>query len=269
MKVDKYLVKPDTEVKLKDWEQDECVNCGITKDEAILGTKALNLHLDRIQKIQNAEKKYKILIVFQGMDASGKDGAIRNVFNSVNPSGVYVAHFASPTREDLSRDFLWRIHNKVPAKGEMVIFNRSHYEDVLIVRVQNLAPEAIWRKRFNHIINFERMLADEGTLIYKFYLHISKEEQRKRLQARIDNPDKRWKIDPSDFKDREKWDQYTEAYEDVLSKTSKSFAPWFIIPSNKKWYRDLIISTILERELSKIKMEFPQPKQDYTGMIIK
>jgi len=151
----------------------------------------------------------------------------------------------------------------------MVIFNRSHYEDVLIVRVQNLAPQEVWKKRFNHIINFERMLADEGTLIYKFYLHISKEEQRKRLQARIDNPDKRWKIDPSDFKDREKWEQYTEAYEDVLSKTSKSFAPWFIIPSNKKWYRDLIISTILERELSKIKMEFPQPKQDYTGMIIK
>ncbi len=151
----------------------------------------------------------------------------------------------------------------------MVIFNRSHYEDVLIVRVQNLVPESVWKKRFKHIVDFEEMLADEGTLIYKCFLNISNEEQRKRLQARIDNPDKHWKIDPNDFKDRELWDKYIEAYEDVLSKTSKEFAPWYIIPSNKKWYRDLIISTILEKELSKIKMSFPKPKQDYTGLIIK
>jgi len=269
IKIENYKVEPNTRIKLKDYNPDECKNCIITKEEAILRTKELNLHLDRIQKVQHAEKKYKILIIFQGMDASGKDGAIRNVFNSVNPSGVYVAHFGAPTKEDLSRDYLWRIHNKVPAKGEMVIFNRSHYEDILIVRVQNLVPESVWKKRFKHIVDFEEMLADEGTLIYKFFLNISNEEQRKRLQARIDNPDKHWKIDPNDFKDRELWDKYIEAYEDVLSKTSKEFAPWYIIPSNKKWYRDLIISTILEKELSKIKMSFPKPKQDYTGLIIK
>jgi len=269
MKIEKYLVKPDSKIKLKDFEPDECKNCTLSKEEGVLMTKELNLHLDRIQKLQNAEKKHKILIIFQGMDASGKDGAIRNVFNSVNPSGVYVAHFGSPSRDELNKDFLWRIHAKVPAKGEMVIFNRSHYEDVLIVRVQNLAPESVWKKRYKHIINFEEMLFDEGTIIYKFFLNISNEEQRKRLQSRVDNPEKHWKIEPNDFKDRDNWDLYTEAYEDVLSKTSTDFAPWYIIPSNKKWYRDLVISTILEKELSRIKMSYPKPKQDYTGIVVK
>lgn len=269
MKIDKYLISPNSKIKLKDFDPDECKSCNIMKEEAILKTKELNLHLDRIQKLQNAEKKHKILIVFQGMDASGKDGAIRNVFSSVNPSGVYVAHFGSPTTEDLSRDYLWRIHDKVPANGEMVIFNRSHYEDVLIVRVQKLVPENIWKKRYNHIINFEQLLADEGTTIIKFFLHISNEEQRRRLQARIDNPEKHWKIEPNDFKDRELWGNYIDAYEDAINKTSTSFAPWYIIPSNKKWYRDLIISNILVNELSKIKMEYPKPKNNYSGIVIK
>lgn len=269
MKIEKYLVKQNSDVKLSNWDPYEFLHSELSKEEAIQKTKELNLLIDGIQKVQNAEKKHKILIIFQGMDASGKDGAIRNVFNSVNPSGVYVAHFGSPSKEDLSRDFLYRIHNKVPAKGEMVIFNRSHYEDVLIVRVQNLAPESIWKNRFNHIINFEKMLSDEGTYIYKFFLHISKEEQRKRLQERLDNPNKRWKLDPSDLKDREKWDQYIEAYEEVLTKTSKPYSPWYIIPSNKKWYRDLIISNILVRELNKIKMEFPKPKQDFSDWVLK
>ncbi|HRP01946.1 MAG TPA: polyphosphate kinase 2 family protein [Candidatus Kapabacteria bacterium] len=269
MKIENYLIASGSKVKLRDWDADEYSRSDITKEEAILKTKELNLKLDTIQKIQNAEKKHKILIVFQGMDTSGKDGAIRNVFNSVNPSGVYVAHFGSPSKDELSKDFLWRIHNKIPAKGEMVIFNRSHYEDVLIVRVQKLAPDSVWKKRFSHIINFEKMLFDEGTTIYKFFLNISKDEQRKRLQSRIDNPTKRWKLDPSDFIDRERWNEYIKAYEDVLSKTSKSYAPWYIIPANKKWYRDLIISTILEKELSKMKMKFPEPKEDYSGIIIK
>ncbi len=229
----------------------------------------MNLELDKLQKIQNAEKEHKILIIFQGLDASGKDGAIRNVFSSVNPSGVYVAHFGAPTATELSYDFLWRIHQKVPAKGEIVIFNRSHYEDVLIVRVQNLMPEHIWKKRFKHINNFEEMLSDENTTILKFYLHISYEEQRFRLQSRVDNPDKHWKIDPQDFKDREKWNEYIEAYNDVLNLTSTKFAPWFIIPSDKKWYRDLIITSILTDKLRKLKMKYPKSKIDYSGYIVK
>jgi PPK2 family polyphosphate:nucleotide phosphotransferase len=263
-----YLVKPRSKVKLSNIDADEYRAFQSSKEQVLIKIRELNLSLDKLQKVQNAEKKHKILIVFQGMDASGKDGAIKNVFSSVNPSGVYVAHFAAPSKDDLSKDFLWRIHQKVPSKGEVVIFNRSHYEDVLIVRVQKLMPELVWKKRFKHINDFEEMLADEGTSIYKFFLHISKEEQRLRLQDRIDNPDKHWKIDPNDFKDREVWDDYVKAYEDVISLTSTKWAPWFIIPSNKKWYRDLLISTILVEELTKLKMRYPKPKADYSGMII-
>jgi PPK2 family polyphosphate:nucleotide phosphotransferase len=267
--LEKYLVKPGTGINLNKIDANEHKSYKGTKETALAEVKELNLKLDELQKIQHGGKTHKILIVFQGMDASGKDGAIRNVFHSVNPSGVYVAHFGAPSRLELSHDFLWRIHEKAPANGEMVIFNRSHYEDVLIVRVQNLKDKDVWSKRFNHIVNFEQMLYDEGTTIYKFYLHISNEEQRNRLQERVNNPDKHWKIEPNDFKDREKWNDYIDAYNDVLNLTSKKFAPWYIIPSNKKWYRDLIISNILVKELSKLKMKYPKPNQDYSGIIVK
>jgi PPK2 family polyphosphate:nucleotide phosphotransferase len=269
MKTSKYLVKPGDNIDLNKVDADEHHIYKGDKETALAEIKLLNLELDKLQKVQHAEKKHKILIVFQGMDASGKDGAIRNVFNSVNPSGVYVAHFGAPSHDELSRDFLWRIHNRVPAKGEMVIFNRSHYEDVLIVRVQKLMPKLVWQNRYKHINDFEQMLADEGTSIYKFYLHISNDEQRRRLQSRINNPDKHWKIDPNDFKDREKWGDYLEAYNDVIIKTSTEWAPWYIIPANKKWYRDLLISNILVTELTQLKMKYPSPKADYTGMVIK
>ena len=267
--MDRYLVKPKTKIDLNKISTDHYEGYLGTKEQAVELTKMMNLELDKLQKIQNAEKKHKILIIFQGLDASGKDGAIRNVFGSVNPSGVYVAHFGAPTSTELSYDFLWRIHKKVPAKGEIVIFNRSHYEDVLIVRVQNLMPENIWKNRFEHINNFEKMLSDEGTTILKFYLHISYEEQRKRLQTRVDNPEKHWKIDPQDFKDREKWGDYINAYNDVLQLTSTDYAPWFVIPSDKKWYRDLIITSILTDKLRKMKMKYPPSKFDYTGYVVK
>lgn len=267
--LEKYKVKSSSKINLNKIDANEYKSFSGTKEEAILKVSFLNHRLDELQKIQHGEKKHKILIVFQGMDASGKDGAIRNVFHSVNPSGVYVAHFGAPSRLELSHDFLWRIHDKVPANGEMVIFNRSHYEDVLIVRVQNLKDKEVWMNRYNHIVNFEKMLFDEGTKIYKFYLHISNEEQRQRLQERINNPDKHWKIDPNDFKDRNHWDDYINAYNDVLNFTSRNFAPWYIIPSNKKWYRDLIISNILVNELSKLNMKYPKAKQDYSGIIVK
>ncbi|MDT3738734.1 MAG: polyphosphate kinase 2 family protein [Candidatus Kapabacteria bacterium] len=269
IQLEKYLIKPGNKVNLNKTDANEFKTYSGTKETAIEEVRLLNQQLDELQKTQHGEKKHKILIVFQGMDASGKDGAIRNVFHSVNPSGVYVAHFGAPSRMELSHDFLWRIHKKVPANGEMVIFNRSHYEDVLIVRVQNLKNSKVWQNRFDHIVNFEKMLYDEGTSIFKFYLHISNDEQKRRLQERVDNPDKHWKIDPNDFKDRQLWNEYIEAYNDVLNLTHRKWAPWYIIPSNKKWYRDLIISNILVRELSKMKMKYPKPKQDYSGIIVK
>ncbi|MBX3042490.1 MAG: polyphosphate kinase 2 family protein [Candidatus Kapabacteria bacterium] len=267
--IEKYLVKPGTSINLHKIDASEYKTYKGNKETAFEEVRQMNMKLDELQKIQNGEKKHKVLIVFQGMDASGKDGAIRNVFHSVNPSGVYVAHFGAPSRKELSHDFLWRIHQAAPANGEMVIFNRSHYEDVLIVRVQNLKPKEVWQRRFHHIVNFERLLYDEGTKIYKFYLHISNEEQRRRLQSRVDNPDKHWKIEPNDFKDRELWNDYIDAYNDVLNRTSRKWAPWYIIPANKKWYRDLIISNILVKELSQLKMKYPKPKIDYSGIVVK
>lgn len=267
--LEKYKVKPGSKVNLHKIDANEYKQYSGTKEIALEEMRSLNMRLDELQKTQHGEKSRKILIVFQGMDASGKDGAIRNVFHSVNPSGVYVAHFGAPSRMELSHDFLWRIHQKAPANGEMVIFNRSHYEDILIVRVQNLMPKKVWERRFHHIVDFERMLFDEGTHIYKFYLHISNEEQRRRLQERVNNPDKHWKIDPNDFKDREMWDKYIESYNDVLNRTSRQWAPWYIIPANKKWYRDLIISNILVKDLTKLKMKYPKPKMDYSGIIVK
>jgi len=267
--LEKYLVKPGKKVELKNIDSNEYKTFKGNKESALADVKLLNMKLDELQKIQHGEQKHKVLIVFQGMDASGKDGAIRNVFHSVNPSGVYVAHFGAPSRKELSHDFLWRIHKKVPANGKMVIFNRSHYEDVLIVRVHNLKSRDIWENRYQHIVNFEKMLYDEGTKIYKFFLHISNEEQRRRLQERVDNPDKHWKIEPNDFKDRELWNDYTEAYNDVLNLTSRKWSPWYIIPSDKKWYRDLIISNILVSELSKLNMKYPKAKHDYTGIVVK
>ncbi len=264
----KYLVRENDNINLKNIDANEYNTFNGTKEKAIKKLNDINIKLEKLHQIYYSGKKHKILIIFQGMDASGKDGAIRNIFQSVNPTGVYVAHFGSPSKLELSHDFLWRVHNKVPADGELVIFNRSHYEDILIVRVQNLKPQSVWQKRFKHIIDFERLLYDEGTHIFKFFLHISKDEQRQRLQNRIDNPDKHWKIEANDFKDRELWDEYIEAYNDVLNKTSFDWAPWYIIPSNKKWYRDLIISNILVDEFTKLKMEYPKPINSYLGKVI-
>jgi len=173
-----------------------------------------------------------------------------------------VAAFKVPTPPELARDYLWRVHQQVPGWGEVVIFNRSHYEDVLVVRVHALVPEKQWKRRYEQINAFERLLAEEGTTILKFYLHIDQEEQRERLLARLDEPDKRWKFNPGDLKERELWGKYAKAYEDVLSKTSQEYAPWIIVPANRKWYRDLIISAALVDTLKGLKMEYPQPAED-------
>jgi PPK2 family polyphosphate:nucleotide phosphotransferase len=255
----KYLVKQNIKVKLSDWDPDDTSEFEGNKKEGLTVLKKLNEKLDVLQEMLYAEHKHKILIILQAMDTGGKDGTIRSVFEGVNPQGVKVASFKVPTPEELDHDYLWRVHPQEPGKGEIVIFNRSHYEDLLVVRVHNLAPKKVWEKRFQHINEFERMMKDEGTTILKFYLNISRDEQKQRLLDRINTPEKRWKFNPGDLEERKLWKDYMEAYQDVLSKTSKPWAPWYIIPANRNWYRNLVISSILVDMLEKLKMHYPQP----------
>jgi len=222
----------------------------------------LNKKLEALQELLYAEHKHRVLVVLQAMDTGGKDGVIRHVFEGVNPQGVRVASFKVPTAEELDHDYLWRVHKQVPGKGEIVIFNRSHYEDVLVVRVHELVPEEVWARRFDQINHFERMLAEEGVTILKFYLHIDQEEQKARLEARRDDPQKRWKFKPGDLKERALWDHYMQAYEAVLEKTHTSWAPWHVVPANKKWYRNLVIARIIIEALEKLNMAFPEADFD-------
>lgn len=229
---------------------------------------ALNQRLEALQELLFAEGKNRVLVVLQAMDAGGKDGTIRHVFEGVNPSGVKVAPFKKPSDKELARDYLWRIHQQVPADGEIVVFNRSHYEDVLVVRVLDLAPESRWSKRYEHIVNFEQMLADEGTTIIKIFLHISRKEQQERLQARLDEPDKNWKFDTGDLVMRERWDDFQEAFEDAIAKTSTADAPWYVIPADRKWFRNIAISEILVQTLEGLAMEFPEPEPGLTEIVV-
>lgn len=263
-----YLVQPITKVKLSDWDPNDTGEFKDQKERALAETKELNKRLEDLQELLFAEHKHKILIVLQAMDTGGKDGTIRHVFEGVNPQGTRVANFKEPTAEELDHDFLWRVHKQVPAKGELVIFNRSHYEEVLIVRVHELVPPDVWKQRYDQINDFERMLAENGTTILKFYLHIDKDEQKKRLQARLDDPDKHWKFRSGDLKERKLWNEYMQAYEDVLNKTSTDAAPWYIVPANHKWYRDLVISRVLVDTFEGLHMKFPEPEENLTGIVI-
>jgi PPK2 family polyphosphate:nucleotide phosphotransferase len=214
----------------------------------------------QLQYRMYAENKHSLLIVLQGLDAAGKDGVVRHVLTGMNPSGCVSVNFKEPTKEDLAHDFLWRVHPHVPAKGSVAIFNRSQYEDVLVVRVHELVPEKIWSKRYDEINNFERLIVTENhTTILKFFLHISKEEQLDRFEKRLDDPDRQWKISDSDYKEREYWPDYIKAFEDVLTRTSTYCAPWFIIPSNHKWFRDLAISQIIVRQMQDMNIQMPKP----------
>ncbi len=212
-----------------------------------------------LQELLYAEHTRKVLIVLQGMDTSGKDGTVRKVLRETSPQGVRVVPFQKPTEVELAHDYLWRVHSQVPGRGELVVFNRSHYEDVLVVRVHSLVPKSVWKKRYDHINDFERMLTDEGTTILKFFLHISREEQRERLQARLDDPTKRWKFEHGDLAERKLWDDYMRAYEDVLEKTSTSYAPWTIVPADRKFMRDFIVAGTVVKALEKLKMKYPDP----------
>ncbi len=263
-----YQVKPRMNIDLRDWDPNDKTFFESGKSAGKLHLAELNNELMVLQNILYAEHKHKILIVLQGMDTSGKDGTIKHVFRGVNPQGVRIANFKVPSTVELDHDYLWRVHHQVPGKGEIVIFNRSHYEDVLVVRVHNLVPKNRWSKRYSHINTFEKMLVDEGTTILKFFLHIDLDEQKKRLQARLADPNKLWKFRKGDLGERKLWPEYTQAYEDVLSKTSTSIAPWYIIPANRKWYRNLVIGSILIETLKNLRMKYPAPEEDLDGIVI-
>ncbi len=263
-----HLVEPGKKIKLADIDPQDTGKFKGGKEEGLKEIAKLNEKLQELQELLYAEGKHKVLVVLQAMDTGGKDGTIRRVFDGVNPQGVKVASFKVPTSEEMAHDYLWRVHKVVPANGELVVFNRSHYEDVLVVRVHNYVPKEVWSKRYEQINAFEKLLAENGTTILKFFLHINKDEQKERLQARLDDPSKHWKFSVGDLAERKLWDDYQSAYEDALNKTSTEHAPWYVVPANRKWYRDLVISTVLVDTLKGLKMKYPEPKDDLSGVVI-
>jgi PPK2 family polyphosphate:nucleotide phosphotransferase len=267
--MDRYRVKPDRRVDLAHWNPNDTSALDGSEEEAEDRLVKLNRQLEDLQELLYAEGKRRLLVVLQAMDTGGKDATIRHVFEGVNPLGVKVASFKVPTPEELGHDFLWRVHRQTPAKGEITIFNRSHYEDVLVVRVHKLVSPDVWRGRYARISDFERILAEEGTTILKFFLHISKDEQKKRLQARLDERDKRWKFNVGDLKERKLWPAYMRAYEDAIGKTSTQWAPWYIVPANHKWYRNLVVATIMVETLKSLKMRYPEPKDNLDRVVIR
>ncbi len=264
--MDRYRVRPGSQIDLSAWDPSDTSAFDGDKDEAKEALKDLNQRLEDLQELLWAENKHRVLIVLQAMDAGGKDGTIRHVFEGVNPQGVRVPNFKVPTRKELAHDYLWRVHQQVPGDGEIVIFNRSHYEDVLVVRVDELVPPEVWGRRYRHINDFERMMADEGTTILKFYLHIDLEEQKERFQDRLD--EKPWKFNLGDLEKRRLWPEYMAAYEDALSETSTHWAPWYIVPANRKWYRNLVVGTVLVETLEGLTMRYPEPEADLDGVVI-
>ena len=233
-----------------------------SKDSTVELFDSLRDDIQRLQKILYAQNKHRVLVVIQAMDTGGKDGCVKHVFSRVDPQGIHVQAFKKPTEEDLAHDFLWRIHPHVPSNGQIVIFNRSHYEDIIAVRVKKLFGEKVWKRRYHHVVDFERMLAEEGTTILKIFLHISKGEQKRRLESRLQTPEKHWKFNPDDLADRARWGDFMHAYEDLISKTSTRGAPWHVIPADKKWYRNLCVAKLFADTLKGLNLEFPMPNWD-------
>ena len=257
----RFIVEPKTKVKLSEYDPGNTLSFKSKKEAA----EQMGENLQRLSELQYrmyAEGKQALLIVLQAMDAGGKDGTIRHVMGPWNPQSCRVASFKGPNDVELAHDFLWRIHHNTPRKGEIFIFNRSHYEDVLIVRVHNLVDRKVWSKRYDLINDFERLLTEANVHILKFFLHISKDEQKKRFLSRVNDSTKHWKIVEADLAERQHWDDYFKAYEDVLSKTSTEQAPWFIIPANHKWFRNLAVSEIIQEKLEAMNPQFPAPTAD-------
>lgn len=257
----RLMVKPGKKIRLSEHDPDSTPG---VRDKA-QAQRQLERNVGRLFDLQYrlyAENRRSLWIVLQALDAGGKDGTIRHVMTGFNPQGCTVTSFKAPTAEELEHDFLWRIHEALPRRGDVGIFNRSHYEDVLVVRVHELVPRAVWSKRYEQINAFEHTVAESGTVILKFFLHISKDEQKRRLQERLDDPEKRWKFAPSDLETRTHWDAYADAYEDALATCSTKHAPWFVIPADRKWYRNLAVSQVIVETLEALDMKFPEPAFD-------
>jgi PPK2 family polyphosphate:nucleotide phosphotransferase len=239
-----------------------------SKDDARDQLKKSRKRLADLQRVLWAEDRHALLVVLQAMDAGGKDGTIRHVTRGVNPQGCTITSFKLPTAEELDHDFLWRIHKACPGRGEIGIFNRSHYEDVLAARVRKLVPPSVWSGRYEQINAFESILAANGTTILKFFLHISKDEQAERFRERLDQPEKNWKFNAGDLEDRKLWGKYQRAYEDALTRCSTPHAPWFVIPSDRKWFRNIAVLSIIVQTLEGLKMQYPKPERDLSGIVV-
>ena len=266
--VDHLRVKPKTKAGIAKIDPDSTKGAPGDKRVTEAASAALNEELSELQERLWAENERSLLVVLQAIDAGGKDGAIRKVFGGVNPQGCRVTSFKAPSEEEQAHDFLWRVNKATPRKGEIGIFNRSHYEDVLVVRVHDLVPKKVWSKRYSIINDFEAGLAASGTTIVKFFLHISKEEQAERFRKRLENPEKNWKFRRADLEEREHWDGYQKAFEDALTKTSTAAAPWFVIPADHKWYRDWALLSVLVETLRDLDPRFPEPEEDLAGIVI-
>jgi len=271
--VKRYRVKPGENLSLKEFDPDDTGEYKKNeqgKERAKAELSKLIARLDRLQERMYANSTRSLLIVLQGMDTSGKDGTIKSVMSGVNPQGCKVAAFKAPSKDELAHDFLWRVHREVPPKGYIGIFNRSHYEDVLVTRVHGWVSEKVAKRRFDQIKEFEELLTESGTTVLKFFLHISKEEQKRRLEARIANPEKRWKWNSGDLEERKLWDEYQKAFEEVISATSTEEAPWYVVPANRKWYRNLIVADRVVNALEDMKLKTPPAPEgvDFTKLRI-
>jgi PPK2 family polyphosphate:nucleotide phosphotransferase len=254
----RYRVVPGEPFRLADHDPSD--TAGLSGDEAVAAEySGLSAQISELQERLYAEEDRALLIVLQGLDAAGKDGTVKHVLRGTNPSGVRVHSFKEPTSEELAHDFLWRYHQATPADGVIGVFNRSHYEDVLVVRVKDLAPESLWRSRFDSINDFERMLVREGTTIVKFFLHLSKDEQLEKFRERLEREDKYWKWSDNDLREREHWDAYQRAYEEAIDATSTPWAPWYVIPADHRWVRNYVVARVLAGTLSAMNPRFPEP----------
>lgn len=264
---ERHLVPPGKKFRLREVDPADSGEFQ-SKQAARKQLEADRAELVKLQELLYAEGKHALLVVFQAMDTGGKDGVIAHVMGGVNPQGCTVTPFKVPTPEELAHDYLWRVHKVVPPKRMIGIFNRSHYEDVLVVRVHNLVPKEVWSQRYEQINQFEKHLAENGVTIRKFFLHISKEEQKRRLQARLDDPTKHWKFAVGDLKERALWEEYMAAYEDAINLTSTKWAPWYVIPADRKWYRNLAVARVLVETLRSLQMKYPESAEDLTKIVI-
>ena len=265
--VEHVLVTPGEPALLAERDPRDRLGLG-GKREAEELTVGLGDELRELQSRLWAEDRRSVLLVLQGLDTAGKDSTIRRVFSGVNPLACRVASFKAPSEDDLDHDYLWRVHAACPGRGEIGIFNRSHYEDVGVARVKKLVSEETWRRRYRHIREFERLLADEGTTMVKVFLHISTDEQRKRLQERLDDPSKTWKFRLADLEDRRLWDAFMAAYEDALTETSTEWAPWYVVPADRKWVRDIAVATLLVETLRRLDPHYPPPPEDLADVVV-